>query len=451
MCQAVDEHLAKEEQILFPMIRAGRGHLAHMPVRVMIQEHDDHAANLARTRELARRLRVAGVRLHELALLYDGLLALELELMEHIHLENNVLFPAVLNVRERLAGVWIHGDRVKIGRSLFDAKRGKTMTIERHSVARSQLGLAFSVVVGVSRCLLLFGAIGCERQRAPSDTAKTAASARPAPISWTHFDVPAEPPLTPELLAKGKEVFAQNCASCHGVSGAGDGTCAPFLIPHPRDFTKSIFRFKTTPGGALPTDQDLFRTVSLGLHATGMPPWRYLLTDADRWAAVQYVKTLAPAYENHRAGTPVDIGREPEDLTPERVARGKQLYDDAGCASCHGAEGYGDGQSADTLKDAFGSPIQPRNFHKAAEFKRGHTLRDIALTISTGNNGTPMPSFGEVLEPQQLWDLATYVMGLDEREACRRRHAGRRQHRRAAGQARCRRQAHGARLALPAQ
>jgi regulator of cell morphogenesis and NO signaling len=99
MSRAVDEHLAKEEQILFPMIRAGRGHLAHMPVRVMIQEHDDHAASLVRTRALAREFALPESACTSWRSLYDGLLALELELMEHIHLENNVLFPAVLNAR----------------------------------------------------------------------------------------------------------------------------------------------------------------------------------------------------------------------------------------------------------------------------------------------------------------------------------------------------------------
>jgi mono/diheme cytochrome c family protein len=288
------------------------------------------------------------------------------------------------------------------------------MTISRNSVTTLQ-GVAFGVIAA-SLLLLVFGATACEPRGSQSNRLGSAAQVQPAPISWTHFDVPAEPPLTPELLAKGKDVFAQNCASCHGDSGAGDGTCAQFLIPHPRDFTKGVFRFKTTPAGELPTDQDLFRTVSLGLHATGMPPWRYLLTDEDRWAAVQYLKTLSPAFADRRPGEPVDIGQEPADVTTERIARGKQLYDDAGCAKCHGAEGYGDGESADTLKDSFGNPIRPRNFHKAAEFKRGHTLRDIALTISTGNNGTPMPSFGGVLEPDQLWDLASYVMGLEEKK-----------------------------------
>jgi cytochrome c oxidase cbb3-type subunit I/II len=208
----------------------------------------------------------------------------------------------------------------------------------------------------------------------------------------------------------------KNCAACHGETGAGNGRCAPFITPHPRDFTSGVFRFKTTPGGASPTEQDLFRTVSLGLHATGMPPWRFILSREERWAAVAYVKSLAPNFKQQADGAkPVELGAEPKDVTPERIAAGKQLYADNGCAKCHGDGGYGDGPSADTLEDSFGNPIAPRNFHKAPDFKRGHTLRDVALTISTGNNGTPMPAFGDSLQPDQLWNLAAYVLSLAEK------------------------------------
>jgi mono/diheme cytochrome c family protein len=255
---------------------------------------------------------------------------------------------------------------------------------------------------------------GCERGTKPQEAAPAAEAPPPPPISWTHFEAPEPPAVSADLVAKGREVYQQNCASCHGERGDGKGRCAEFLLPHPRDFTSGTFRFKTTAGGELPTDQDLFRTVSLGLHGTGMPPWRYLISEDERWAVVEYVKTFAPAFNAHEARTPVTLGSEPGEVTQDRVARGKELYGDAGCPDCHGAQGYGDGPSADTLKDAFDNPIQPRNFHKAADFKRGHTLRDIALTISTGNNGTPMPQFGNVLEGDQLWDLAAYVESLAE-------------------------------------
>ena len=93
---AIVDHLAKEEQILFALIQSGRAHLAHMPVRVMIQEHDDHAANLRRVRKLTGDLRIPAEACGTWRALYTGLEELELELMRHIHLENNVLFPAVL-------------------------------------------------------------------------------------------------------------------------------------------------------------------------------------------------------------------------------------------------------------------------------------------------------------------------------------------------------------------
>ena len=50
--QAVESHLAKEEKILFPLILAGRGALALMPVRVMMGEHDDHLQSLEQIRSL---------------------------------------------------------------------------------------------------------------------------------------------------------------------------------------------------------------------------------------------------------------------------------------------------------------------------------------------------------------------------------------------------------------
>lgn len=93
---AVLEHLDKEERILFPMILAGRGEGAAGPVQVMEHEHRDHAANLARIRELTHDLVPPEEACTSWRALYLRLNALEAELMEHIHLENNVLFPRAL-------------------------------------------------------------------------------------------------------------------------------------------------------------------------------------------------------------------------------------------------------------------------------------------------------------------------------------------------------------------
>ena len=93
---AVLDHLAKEESILFPMVLAGRGAMCAGPIQVMEAEHGDHGENLARTRALAGDLVTPPAACTTWRALYMGLAVLESDLMEHIHLENNVLFPRVL-------------------------------------------------------------------------------------------------------------------------------------------------------------------------------------------------------------------------------------------------------------------------------------------------------------------------------------------------------------------
>jgi regulator of cell morphogenesis and NO signaling len=93
---AVLDHLAKEEQVLFPMILTGNGRHAAGPIHVMESEHLDHASNLEKTRELTADLKAPEEACPTWRALYLRLSALEAELMDHIHLENNVLFRRVL-------------------------------------------------------------------------------------------------------------------------------------------------------------------------------------------------------------------------------------------------------------------------------------------------------------------------------------------------------------------
>jgi regulator of cell morphogenesis and NO signaling len=90
----MQQHMMKEERVLFPMLRTGvRGAQVYMPVRVMEHEHDEHAVHLARIRELTGDLQLPAHACATWTALYNGLTQIEAELMEHIHLENNVLFP----------------------------------------------------------------------------------------------------------------------------------------------------------------------------------------------------------------------------------------------------------------------------------------------------------------------------------------------------------------------
>lgn len=90
------EHLSKEEEILFPMIRSGYGSQAGAPIRAMEQEHEDHGKSLARLRDLTADFTAPPEACATWRALYLRLGRLADELMEHIHLENNVLFPRAL-------------------------------------------------------------------------------------------------------------------------------------------------------------------------------------------------------------------------------------------------------------------------------------------------------------------------------------------------------------------
>ena len=96
MHESLELHMQKEEQMLFPMIRSGAGRRAAMPVQVMEQEHLDHADNLQRLRKLAHQFVPPPEACTTWKALYLGLSDLERMLMEHIGLENNVLFPRSL-------------------------------------------------------------------------------------------------------------------------------------------------------------------------------------------------------------------------------------------------------------------------------------------------------------------------------------------------------------------
>ena len=96
MQDAVLQHLQKEEQILFPLIVAGVGRGAGGPVHVMEIEHEHHGENLLVVRRLTDDLTPPPEACTTWRALYLGLQQLEQELMEHIHLDNNILFRRAL-------------------------------------------------------------------------------------------------------------------------------------------------------------------------------------------------------------------------------------------------------------------------------------------------------------------------------------------------------------------
>ena len=93
----LEQHMAKEEQILFPMIVQGQGAMAGGPISVMEHEHESAGAALAHMRTITKDYEVPEGACNTWRALWHGLAALEEALHQHIHLENNILFPRALS------------------------------------------------------------------------------------------------------------------------------------------------------------------------------------------------------------------------------------------------------------------------------------------------------------------------------------------------------------------
>lgn len=86
----------------------------------------------------------------------------------------------------------------------------------------------------------------------------------------------------------GKELYSQNCITCHGPGGKGDGPGAAALNPKPRNFTDAAYMDKLT-------DTDIRNTIKYGGSIKGMPqmPSNPQYNDADLASLVAYVRTFS--------------------------------------------------------------------------------------------------------------------------------------------------------------
>ena len=249
--------------------------------------------------------------------------------------------------------------------------------------------------------------------------------------------VPTEPL---ELrVSRGQAIFANKCSGCHGVYGNGrttaDANAAAnfndayhFLNPQPRNFTFGVFKSRTTPSGALPRDEDIFRTITRGVRKGQiMPAWGnmqdgHFLPEQDRWDLVDYVKTFSDRFKTEAAPPPITIPVPPypsvQDVPPEILTQGRMVFRLLQCWGCHGMTGKGNGPSAAALTDDWEVPIRPFDF-TTGNFKFGDSPQDVYRTFNTGLNGTPMPSFYDsILFPREAYtDMGPFRQLVDGKPA----------------------------------
>jgi len=213
----------------------------------------------------------------------------------------------------------------------------------------------------------------------------------------------------PAATTLGGRVYARRCAICHGPDGRGNGPAAPSMIPRPRDFTLGLFKYKSTPPGQPPTEDDLREVVTNGLSASAMPYFRDLLSPAEIDAVVVYVQQFSGTFREARPES-IAIPKRPEP-TASSIDRGRVLYTAWGCAGCHGP----DGRKGGYLQDAKSYPTTVRDLSAPWTFRGGNDPGKLWLRLTTGLAGSSMPSYAYALTPDERWDVVAYLQSLMRR------------------------------------
>ncbi|MFQ5856241.1 MAG: cytochrome c [Anaerolineae bacterium] len=208
-----------------------------------------------------------------------------------------------------------------------------------------------------------------------------------------------------EILGRGEAIYQQNCATCHGSNGKG-------VVPDTADFTNVEWMAVRAP-------TDFFQVVTEGRGT--MPSWQGRLSPAERWAAIEYLRTFAyepptsprtamlteasptPSPTEEPTATPVPSTATP---TPEAAATseaeaappageaadGERLFADTGCVACHGAAGEG----------GLGPKLVGVEKSDAELF----------AAINSGIPGTAMMPFGDRLSDEEIRDLIAFIREL---------------------------------------
>jgi len=224
--------------------------------------------------------------------------------------------------------------------------------------------------------------------------------------------------------SRGRQIYARTCSVCHGDRGTGSVWASANLKPAPRDFSTPQARTELTR-------ERMLAAVAAGRPGTAMTGFARQLNPADMAAVVDYIRgafmridsdlgisgtqargpTALPPAASH-PGAAAEAARPPATARVDMAlplpsglvgdqAAGRKFYD-ANCATCHGVKGDGQGPRA-----YFINP-KPRNFvtpESRAQFNRPA----IYAAVFAGRQGTEMPAWSQVLQPQEMANVAEYV------------------------------------------
>ena len=202
------------------------------------------------------------------------------------------------------------------------------------------------VGIGLVMVVTLVLAVGCSMATQPRSQMNLLT---PAPMPAEALQGKA-PPSTPDV-AQGAQLYSQKCQPCHGDMGQGDGPRAAQVRQQGgqvANLVDPVFRRQAIPS-------DWFEVVSSGRIQQLMPGFADSLTPQERWNILSYVSALG--------------------VTSPTLQTGRELYMSS-CASCHGAQGKGDGQRTGNAQ--VGDLSDPT-------YLAGHSLSDIATAMMSGD------------------------------------------------------------------
>jgi mono/diheme cytochrome c family protein len=226
------------------------------------------------------------------------------------------------------------------------------------------------------------------------------------------------------------DLYALYCTACHGANGDGNGRAARHQFPRPRDLRAEGFRLVSTRNGN-PTREDLEKTIKRGMPGTAMRAFDHLSENQRQLLAAEvlrihregvrdgYVALLRAEEEQideqhvqavvNLRSLPGDSVRVPAigPADPPAVTRGREVYFQSGCRSCHGD--HGTGASDVALFDQQGLPVLPRDL-VSGPFKGGREPESVFLRILAGMPGSPHPATG--LTDERAVDLVHYCGAL---------------------------------------
>jgi cytochrome c oxidase cbb3-type subunit 2 len=205
---------------------------------------------------------------------------------------------------------------------------------------------------------------------------------------------------------RGRQVYVQQCAHCHGLAGDGKGWDGEYLNPQPADFREMAGKEMSPEAQG----EHLAR-VTFGIQDTAMPSWGEFLTEEQRWDAVKYLMqtfmmgkpVTASVYGNGEMPANYVLASSEVYLAEGHtisVTHGADLYP-IYCATCHGDRGQGNGAgtegSASMGPDAF-----PKDLGEAYIFWR----------TWEGVPDSTMYPFRWFLTDEETWDLTMYLQGM---------------------------------------